>query len=119
MSRTLNSLGIAATTLLLTVGMPALADDRPSREERRAERLEAFDVDGDGELSRDERDAAREERRQHREELRGTYDADGDGRLNRDERDAARADGERVGRPRGGRHHRGGGGGGGPRGGGR
>ncbi len=81
-------------------------DGRLSRSERDAAResraLERWDSDGDGSLSEAEREAAREGRRQEQQEIRDRYDADGDGRLSRSERENARADGARLGRPGGG-----------------
>ena len=98
---------LASFALLLGLAPAASADDdRAGRDARRAEMLEQWDADGDGRLSREERDDARAARREADLEA---WDADGDGRLSRDEREAAREAGARLGRPggRGGRPERG------------
>ena len=60
-----------------------------------AEILEQFDTDGDGELSKEERKAARDARRAERI---AKYDTDGDGELSKAEKEAARADSPRGGK---------------------
>ena len=57
-------------------------------ETRRAEFLARNDTDGDGELSRDEKRAARQARR---ERIRQEFDANSDGSLDEAEREQARA----------------------------
>lgn len=58
--------------------------------------LVPYDVNEDGELDAEERQAARAARKEAREAKRAsileTFDADGDGKLNEEEREAARAD---------------------------
>lgn len=56
------------------------------REVRRAEKAQ-YDANGDGELSRDERKAAKQARRAA---MVSAFDSDGDGELSRDEREAAK-----------------------------
>lgn len=58
------------------------------QKERRANNMRKYDLDGDGELSEEERKAAREGQRKERQERMKEFDADGDGQLNRDERRA-------------------------------
>ncbi|RMH12314.1 MAG: hypothetical protein D6695_07065 [Planctomycetota bacterium] len=67
----------------------------------RAEMLERFDADGDGELSEEERQKARETMRAEREERRQQfllerYDKDGDGVLNEEETRAMEEDQARM-----------------------
>ena len=67
-----------------------LAEEREAqREERRARDLERYDLDGDGELSREERQAQQDERRGQRdgfmEGLTSEFDRDGDGQLSIEE----------------------------------
>ena len=57
------------------------------REARRAYVLEKFDADGDGELNETERQAKREAKRAR---IVNKFDADGDGELNDEEKQAAR-----------------------------
>ena len=58
--------------------------------------LAPYDVNEDGKLDAEERQAARAARKEAREAKRAsileTFDADGDGKLNEEEREAARAD---------------------------
>ncbi len=71
----------------------AHAEEAPTddRESRRAAILEEFDIDSDGQLSREERGAARTARRENRRQgVLDRFDADGDGQLTGDERTAAR-----------------------------
>lgn len=66
----------------------------------RAEAISRFDADGDGQLSDDERAAARAEWEARAEEFRQQlvrrYDTNGDGELSRDEREAARQEQREV-----------------------
>lgn len=83
------------------------------REARKAERIARFDADGDGELSREERLAARDAwwvdgeglgwrargpaglgnmSAEHRAEILASFDFDGDGALSQEERQAVRED---------------------------
>ena len=52
--------------------------------------LEQYDVDGDGVINEEERQAMVEARKQIREHLRQGWDEDGDGKLNKQERQHAR-----------------------------
>lgn len=63
-----------------------IATWRKKAEERRAELVEKYDTDGDGQLSAAEKQAAREAIRAKQIEK---YDTDGDGELSREERRAA------------------------------
>ncbi len=66
-------------------------DPRARFEELRAEMLKKHDKDGDGELTGDERDAARREIGQiMRQRYIDQYDKNGDGEVDREEREAAR-----------------------------
>lgn len=91
-------------SIALLMAMPlATAGDR---EQRRAEILEQFDTDGDGQLSEAERQAARESGAfsgrsgkrgrggKRRQEILEEFDADGDGQLSEAERQAARDSGK-------------------------
>ncbi len=57
--------------------------------------MERFDTDGDGQISPEERDAARAAMRdgpgKNRQAILERFDTDGDGQLSPEERDAARA----------------------------
>ena len=64
-------------------GSDALADEDGGRRCSRAERMERFDTNGDGELDQAERAAARAARR-------ARMDTNGDGVVDADERKAAR-----------------------------
>ena len=66
------------------------------REERKAKMLEKFDADGDGKLSDAERETMREAMKAKREELLKKYDANANGRLDPEEIKAARDAGEEV-----------------------
>ena len=77
----------------------ALSDDLVSGcEARRVRLIEAFDADGDGALSEEERSIARDsieaervaEREIRQAEMLDRFDADGDGELSREERRFAR-----------------------------
>ena len=93
--------------------------ERPRRggKHMKARMLEQFDADGDGELSSDEREAAKafmqERKAEHKARLREECDANGDGVLSADERpERARGEGRRGkegrhGKGRGGKEHRG------------
>jgi len=59
-----------------------------AREKRQAERIKKFDTDGDGKLSQEEITAARTQMKAHR---RNAADANGDGNVSKEERQAARA----------------------------
>ena len=80
---------LCAFSVLGFATLAAQADETPTEDEesRRAAILDRFDLDGDGELSRAEREAARNKRRQN---VLDEFDADGDGQLSDDERTAAR-----------------------------
>ena len=54
-------------------------------------RLGAFDLDGDGVLSEEEREAAKVVLEQRRQDLLDEFDVDEDGMLSEEERDAVRA----------------------------
>ena len=56
-------------------------------EARRAEFVQRYDADGDGELSREERRAAKQARR---DRIRTEFDVDGDGELSEEERTTLR-----------------------------
>jgi len=88
------------TTILMTMGALAgsclfvSAEDKPQRHkhpqrEIPPELVAQFDTDGDGKLSEEEREAARE--RKHKELLE-KYDADKDGALGEDERTKMKED---------------------------
>ena len=104
---------LAYSCALSTLGFAAVAahaEDTADQESRRAAILDEFDSDGDGQLSRQEREAARGARRdQRRQGVLDQFDTDGDGRLTGDERSAARdarsARREESGREDGGRRH--------------
>lgn len=66
------------------------------REERKAKMLEKFDKDGDGKLSDSERETMREAMKAKREELLKKYDANSNGRLDPEEIKAARDAGEEL-----------------------
>lgn len=86
---------LTAATLFLTA-LPA-AEKSPESTPRRADAATRFDTDGDGQLSANERQAAREARAAERprqaarklraelRERRQEFDRDGDGRLNDEE----------------------------------
>jgi hypothetical protein len=63
------------------------ADIQARREERRAEWMSKVDSDGDGQVSKAEREAARQKRI---DEMNRQMDTDGDGQVSQAERDAAR-----------------------------
>ena len=74
---------------------------RPDREAKRQQILERFDLDGDGKLNQQEREALRAARGKHsqngeraqrptREQMIQRFDTDGDGKLNETERQAMR-----------------------------
>jgi len=91
---------VVATVALAS---PAFAGDRRERA------LERWDTNGDGEISQQERDAAKAEVEEKRAAVLEQYDENGDGKLDREERQAAREAGDlpdREGRGRrgGGRH---------------
>lgn len=65
-------------------------------EERKAEMLKKFDTDGDGTLSDDEKAAAKAAREAKHAELLAKYDADSDGKLSPAEIKAARDAGEEL-----------------------
>ncbi|MFC5050196.1 EF-hand domain-containing protein [Rubritalea spongiae] len=52
--------------------------------------LEKFDADGDGELSEEEREAAKAAMKERKEAFIAKYDTDGDGELSEDEKQAAK-----------------------------
>ena len=86
---------LAAACALWALGFAsaAAADDTAigDRQSHRAAVLEEFDGDGDGRLSRDEREAAHAARRDRRRQGGlDRFDTNGDGRLTGDERSAAR-----------------------------
>ena len=90
---------LVCTALLMAVPL-AIAGDR---EQRRAEILEQFDTDGDGQLSEAERQAARESGafsgkrgrgEKRRQQILEEFDADGDGQLSEAERQAAHDSGK-------------------------
>lgn len=70
------------------------AEIRDRFSDGREEMLRLYDADGDGQLSREERQAAREWMRERaqaaRDEFIARFDTDGDGELNEAEREAAR-----------------------------
>jgi Ca2+-binding EF-hand superfamily protein len=81
-----------------TADAPDAADDRGTREasraQRRAELMQRFDKDDDGQLSAEEREAMRRARRERQQDrMLEAFDDDGNGELDEDERamrDAAR-----------------------------
>lgn len=81
---------LVCTILFLIVAGPASAqrpedfinDVADEFERRRAEFLEKYDADGDGKLSREERESGF---RAEREEFTKRYDVDGDGKLSQEE----------------------------------
>jgi Ca2+-binding EF-hand superfamily protein len=84
-----------STTLIIlgaVVGLASIAgaQDKPKREGRPVppEILEKFDLDKDGKLSKEERDAARAAREKE-------FDKDGDGKLNDEERKAMQEDNQK------------------------
>lgn len=77
-----------ALCAMIGAGAVARAQDKPQRPDRPnrqipPEILKEFDKDGDGKLSQEERQAAREARQKAMLEK---FDADGDGKLSEDER---------------------------------
>ncbi|MEZ5300238.1 MAG: EF-hand domain-containing protein [Verrucomicrobiales bacterium] len=71
--------------------MPAAKADRPELGiAELPEFLAEFDVDGDGQLSEEERQAAKEARKARIDEIRDRIDTDGDGEISDEEREAAR-----------------------------
>ncbi|MEM1058673.1 MAG: hypothetical protein AAGK14_05450 [Verrucomicrobiota bacterium] len=91
-------LGVSLATLLLTGGLPLLAQTDRAEGKKSGQRqlppevIEKFDADGDGQLNEEERQAAREARRANMLEK---YDADGDGQLSDEEKAQLRADNPR------------------------
>ena len=92
MSTVQRHLHTAATVLALTLapllgsGVAAAADETPPPHGKMRDRMvEKFDADGDGQLSEDERDKAREAWQRKR------FDADNDGKLSDEEQAAAEA----------------------------
>ena len=95
----MNKLSLTALLVILTASTcvyakPAKADnqgDKP-RMQMRAEAIKAFDKDGDGKLSEEERTAMQEARKGKGEEMRAAalkaFDKDGDGKLSEEERTA-------------------------------
>lgn len=94
------ALVIAASTLTISVhaqditdldgdGTISVEEVQAARDAAKAQTLALFDIDGDGELSADERSAAKQARRA---EAVAEFDVDGDGELSSEERQAARAE---------------------------
>lgn len=118
MNQTRNLARLLATSCVAGLALaasPSLAEEeegRPARGPRDPQRmqrlLEEFDTDGDGQLSREERQAARERRMaeggrgaERLKRIKERFDADGDGVLSDEERQAARAEMGRDGGRRG------------------
>ncbi len=85
--------------IALFAAMPLMAQDFPQKpecapqltEEQKAEMLAKFDADKDGQLSDEERKAARDARKAERKDkFMEKFDADKDGQLSDEERKAAR-----------------------------
>ena len=109
-SRSVASAFAVTLTLLLAFDAALAQEETEPREERLGRLIETHDMDGDGSLSMDERDALHADRSGKRES-RQTYGLDrhdGDRRLSDSERDSAREGGAKPGRQDG--KHRGGGG---------
>ena len=82
-------------TSLFALGSITLAQAKPGEgkgkrphlsEEKKAELIQKFDADGDGELNEEERGNAREAMKA---EMLAKYDTDGDGELSKEEKTAA------------------------------
>jgi Ca2+-binding EF-hand superfamily protein len=95
---------VSATLALAIAGtLTAVAQDGPPKPERERrgpppELIKKFDKDGDGQLSEEERKAAREameaRRGEFQKKMLEQFDKDGDGKLSEEERKAAREAGE-------------------------
>ncbi|MHC4667725.1 MAG: EF-hand domain-containing protein [Planctomycetota bacterium] len=72
----------------LLLAAQAVAQDSDDREARRAELIQKYDANGDGQLDETERAKLREDRRA---KILEEFDTDGDGQLGQEERQAAHA----------------------------
>ena len=80
---------LLSTLVLAPFAFAQGGEDRGPRRGAPPHILEKFDADGDGELSKPEREAARAHGKAKREEMREfrkSFDTDGDGKLNEAER---------------------------------
>lgn len=92
MKTKLTSAIVALATCALATAEPPKGEGKKRPEGPRQvpkEILEKFDKDGDGKLSKEERQAAMEARKA---EMLKKYDKDGDGKLSKEEREAIAAD---------------------------
>jgi hypothetical protein len=78
-----------AATLFLAAAAPAIAEAPKSGADRKAERLERLDQNGDGKLDEAERARGKKHAERLRKAMLKKHDADKDGRLNDAERAAA------------------------------
>lgn len=82
---------LTALTILLGTCLIAGAEGKPDKPQRKGpppEMLKKFDKDGDGTLSKEEKDAMREAMKEHHKDRAKEFDKDGDGKLSEAEREA-------------------------------
>jgi hypothetical protein len=82
---------LTALTILLGTCLIAGAEGKPDKPHRKGpppEMLKKFDKDGDGTLSKEEKDAMREAMKELHKDKAKEFDKDGDGKLSEAEREA-------------------------------